>query len=98
MPHPDYANVPANADYDPTLDENWHRPGSPEQAAALKKLALTRLQIAVEFLGSAREALCNLEGEGYCETYESISPVMDDLTAKRKRLLNLQPPTGVFII
>lgn len=98
MPHPDYANVPGNADYDPTLDENWHRPGSPDQAAALKKMALTKLHTAVEVLSSARKTLCNLEGEGYCEAYESILPIMDDLIAKRKRLLDLQPPTGVFII
>jgi hypothetical protein len=96
----DNDNHPAHPDHDATKDRDWHthRPGSPEQGAALRAAALTKMRQAAALLTSAREDLCNLEGHGYCRIYERTLKHLTAVSTEATNLSYLAPPTGVFRI
>jgi hypothetical protein len=67
-------------------------------AAALKESALRKLSEARSFILSAREDLCNLEGPGYCQSYETSLATADRVEREISNLRRLAPPTGLFVI
>ena len=65
---------------------------------ALKSSALRKLAEAHSLILSAREDLCNLEGQGYCQSYETTLATADQVEREAIKLKRLSPPTGVFKI
>jgi hypothetical protein len=62
----------------------------------LKDSALAKLEQARSLISSAREDICNLEGNGYCAQYEALNPLCEKVGYVTAKLRNLKPPTGVF--
>ena len=62
----------------------------------LKASALAKLEQARSLISSAREDICNLEGNGYCAQYEALNPLCEKVGNVLAKLRNLKPPTGVF--
>lgn len=70
----------------------------PTAASSLKSAALQKLIAANDLLRASREDLCNLEGPGYCESYETTLAIADTIEREILKLRHLAPPTGVFLI
>ena len=65
-------------------------------ATQLKDSALAKLNQAQSLMNSAREDLCNLEGNGYCAQYEALYPLCEKVEKITHKIRHLTPPTGVF--